>query len=87
MDGNGQPLRLILTGGQCHDAPQAPALLEGMTSEYVIADKGYDSQKVIDLIEEQGAIPVIPPRRNRKEQRPYDRELYKSRNVIERTVN
>ena len=58
-----------------------------MTSKYVIADKGYDSRKVIDLIEEQGSIPVIPPRRNRKEQRAYDRELYKSRNVIERTVN
>ena len=87
MDKNGQPLRMILTGGQRHDAPQAPALLEGMKPAYVIADKGYDSQKILDLIEKQEAIPVIPPRKNRKEQREYDRELYKRRNVIERAIN
>lgn len=87
VDGSGQPLRMILTGGQRHDAPQAPALLEGTTSEYVIADKGYDSQKVIDLIEAQGAVAVIPPRKNRLEQREYDRDLYKLRNVIERAIN
>ena len=87
VDGNGKPRRMILTGGQRHDAPQAPALLEGMEYEFVIADKGYDSQKILDLIEEHGAVAVIPPRKNRKEQREYDRELYKRRNVIERTVN
>lgn len=78
---------MILTGGQRHDAPQAPALLQGMKSTYVIADKGYDSQKILDLIEKQEAIPVIPPRKNRKEQREYDHELYKRRNVIERAIN
>jgi len=78
---------MILTGGQRHDAPQARALLEGMKPAYVIADKGYDSQKILDLIEKQEAIPVIPPRKNRKEQREYDRELYKRRNVIERAIN
>ena len=78
---------MILTGGQRHDAPQAPALLEGMKSPYVIADKGYDSRRILDLIREQGAVAVIPPRKNRKEQREYDRELYKRRNVIERAIN
>jgi len=87
VDKNGQPLRMILTGGQRHDAPQAPALLEGMKSPYVIADKGYDSRRILDLIREQGAVAVIPPRKNRKEQREYDRELYKRRNVIERAIN
>jgi len=87
VDKNGQPLRMILTGGQRHDAPQAPALLEGMKSPYVIADKGYDSRRILDLIREKGAVAVIPPRKNRKEQREYDRELYKRRNVIERAIN
>ena len=80
-------MRMILTGGQRHDTPQAPALLEGMKSTYVIADKGYDSQKILDLIEAQEAIPVIPPRKCRTQQREYNRELYKRRNVIERTIN
>jgi putative transposase len=34
-----------------------------------------------------GAEAVIPPRRNRKHQRAYDRELYKQRNRIERCFN
>ncbi|MDP7620292.1 MAG: IS5 family transposase, partial [Dehalococcoidia bacterium] len=87
VDKNGRPLRMILTGGQRHDVPQAPALLEGMKPAYVIADKGYDSRTILDLIREKGAVAVIPPRKNRKEQREYDRELYKRRNVIERAIN
>ena len=31
----------------------------------------------------QAAV-VIPPKRNRKDQRPYDADLYKERNIIER---
>jgi putative transposase len=30
---------------------------------------------------------VIPPKRNRKVQRPYDAQLYKERNLIERFFN
>ncbi len=30
---------------------------------------------------------IIPPKRNRKAQRPYDAELYKERNRIERFFN
>ncbi len=33
------------------------------------------------------AAAVIPPKRNRKQQRTYDRELYKQRNRIERCFN
>ena len=31
----------------------------------------------------QAAV-IIPPKRNRKDQRPYDADLYKERNIIER---
>ncbi len=87
VDTDGKPLRFILTGGHRHDAPQAPALLEGMKARWIIADKGYDSNKILHLIEEMEATAVIPPKKNRKEQRAYDRERYKARNVIERTIN
>jgi transposase len=54
----------------------------------VIADKGYDSERVLEKIKELGASAVIPsPKSNRKVQRDYDRELYKRRNLIERTFN
>ena len=44
MDGLGNPLRFILTGGQENDIAQAEALPAGYSGEYVIADKGYDAQ-------------------------------------------
>ncbi len=86
-DAKGQPLRFSLTGGQAHDAPQALPLLRGIKADFVLADKGYDSDTILRFIREQGAIAVIPPRSNRKIQREYDRELYKQRNLIERAFN
>lgn len=83
----GNPLDFVLTGGQVHDVTQAPVLLQGQRSEYVIADKGYDAETLITLIESQGAIPVIPARRNRREPRWYDRDLYKERHAVECFVN
>jgi putative transposase len=37
-----------------------------------------------DRIVKTGTDVVIPPKRNRKTQRPYDSELYKERNRVER---
>ena len=51
---------------------------------FVLADKGYDADKIIDYIYDHGGEPVIPPRANRLVQRYYDEELYTHRNVIER---
>jgi len=50
----------------------------------VIADKGYDSDSVIEKIEAVGAKVVIPPKSNRKNPRRYSKRMYKERNVIER---
>ena len=66
---------------------QAIPLLTGLEAEYVIGDKGYDADRLLQYIADQGAIAVIPPKSNRKVQRDYDRELYKRRNVIERAFN
>lgn len=86
-DASGRPVRLVLTAGQASDAKEAERLLEGLETEYVIADRGYDTDKILGKIEEIGADAVIPPRSNRKVQRDYDRELYKQRNLIERAFN
>ena len=40
-----------------------------------------------DRIVETGGEVVIPPKRNRTVKRPYDAELYKERNIIERFFN
>ena len=87
VDGQGRPVRFLVTAGQRHDSTQARALLCGLHARYVIADKGYDSQDLIEYIERQGATPVIPPQAGRRVPRPYDRTLYKQRNWIERSFN
>ena len=79
------PLRFIFTAGARHDVPQvSPALIAGYTCETVIADAAYDSDAFRAEIVDQESIPVIRPRKNRLEDRPYDEDLYKLRNVIER---
>ena len=79
VDGLGNPLRFILTGGQQHDSTQAEELIAGYAGEHVLADKGYDAQEFRQHILELGMIPVIPPRSNRKEPADYDRHLYRER--------
>ena len=86
-DALGNPVRFVLTPGQRADITQAELLLEAIEAEAVIADKGYDADWLIEQIKATGAEAVIPPRRNRTEQREYDRNLYADRNKIERLFN
>ena len=87
VDALGNPVRLIATAGQVADVTQGEALVSEIEAEYVIADKGYDSDKLVGAIEAGGAKAVIPPRSNRKEPREYDEHLYKERNLVERFLN
>ena len=59
VDALGNPLRFTLTEGQAHDITQADELIDGIESDYVIADRGYDSQRLRERIVEMGATPVI----------------------------
>lgn len=83
VDALGQALRFTLTPGQRHDITQAPDLLSGFEKTQIIADKGYDSNALIQQLEKQDCLPVIPPRSHRKTPRDYDKHLYKERHLIE----
>ena len=50
----------------------------------VHADRAYDGNRIRDLIEAQGAVPNIPPKRNRRWKSCFSQTLYKGRNAIER---
>jgi len=41
---------------------QAPALIDGLESRYLLADKGYDSRQFVQLLKDRSSEPVIPPR-------------------------
>lgn len=77
------PVRMLLTEGTVADCTQAPDLISDVVAQYLLADRGYDSDAIVAQAEEQGMEVVIPPRRNRKEPRDYDRALYKLRHLVE----
>ena len=80
----GHPVVITVTGSPASDGPQLPGLIAGVRTDAVLADKGYDSDANRAAIRSQGAVPCIPPRKNRVAVIEYDRHLYKERNVAER---
>jgi transposase len=68
VDGLGNPLRLLLSPGNRNDICYAQKLLESfdLRGKYIIADKGYDSDRFVHWLEKRGAIVVIPSRKSAK---------------------
>jgi transposase len=61
-------------------------LIEGLTADYLLADRGYDTNAIVEQATRQGMAPVIPPKKNRTVQRHYDKALYKLRHLVENAV-
>ena len=85
-DALGNALRFILTGGERHDITQAEPLIENLSADCVIADKGYDAQAFVLKLKARNSEAVIPSRINRQEQREIDTHLYKERHLIENQI-
>jgi transposase len=77
------PIRVIITDGTTADCTQASKLIDVITAGHLLADKGYDSDEIVAQAGSQGMTAVIPPRKNRKVQRQYDKDLYKLRHLVE----
>lgn len=85
VDSYGLPVHFELSGGQVNDIIHAESLVsQSPLSDFVIADKGYDSQRLRSVIEEQKSVPVIPYRKNsRKLDQKIDKCLYRYRHLVE----
>lgn len=80
----GSRYALLLTPGNVGDITAAPALLERAgRMRYVLADTGYDADRLRRPLRDVGAVPVIPGRRNRKRTVRYDKDRYRDRHLIE----
>jgi transposase len=77
------PIKCIITSGTTADCTQAATLINGLNAAYLLADRGYDTNALMEVARTQGMEPVIPSKRNRKEQREHDKELYKARHLVE----
>ena len=84
VDALGNPLKAMVTAGQVHDLAGADALVPGMEAAALLADKAYDAdERVIKPLEAAGKTAVIPPKKNRKIPRTYDKVLYEARHLME----
>jgi len=82
------PVGFLLSGGEAGDAPKGRELLEKMghagAPVPLLMDRAYEGAATRRLAESLGYIPVVPPKKNRREPWEYDKELYKKRNEVER---
>jgi transposase len=110
VDGHGRPLVILVTGGQAHDSPVLPALLQNLAvprvgpgrprtrPDALLAGKAYGSRAHRDRLRAAKILVVIPEKSNSITAREargqaggrpfaFDAELYKPRNVVERSYN
>jgi transposase len=88
VDDRGLPRRIVLTAGQAHDGLAVPELLQDLPpGSDVVADRGYDSNATLGLIEQAGARAHIPTPCRRRVQRSVDAAIYRQRNLVERFFN
>ena len=83
VDAHGMPVRVVITAGTTADCTQASTLIDGLDAEHLLADRGYDTDAIVDKAAAQQMNVVIPPKKNRIQQRQYDKALYRLRHLVE----
>lgn len=98
-EGHGKPFTLLLTPGESHEAPWFPRLMEqGAIARAgrgrprrlpcrVVGDKGYSSQAIRRYARQRGIRVTIPHKSNEGRRGPFDRAIYRQRNLVERLIN
>ena len=87
VDACGNPYEFLITDGTTHDAKVAPELLSKVSlkaTEYVSADKGYDSDNLREIITQQSVKAIIPKKRNTTANNNHmDWHIYRIRHLVE----
>ena len=77
-----------LSGGECHDGSEGRISIASIAMDFkgipLLMDRAYESDETRALAAANGYIPIVPPKKNRKNPWVYDKEKYKRRNIIER---
>ena len=84
-DAYGLPIAFEITSGEVHDSKLAPEFFAKLpNADYMIADKGYDSEEVRNVVRAKSSTPVIPRKSNSKiGNDDIDWDLYKYRHLVE----
>ncbi len=79
-----------ISGGEVSDYKGYEAVMaaaHGPVPRVLLADKGYDSDRIRASLQAAEAVPMIPARRNRKNPVQIDGFVYALRNRVERCFN
>ena len=79
------PVCFTVTSGTIADSSQANKLITDIDAQYLLADRGYDTNEIIEDAARRKMEVVIPAKKNRKVQREYNRKIYGNRHKIENT--
>ena len=60
VDAHGMPIRILVTEGTRADCKEAVHLIEGISAETLLADRGYDTNDILAYAVSAGMEPVIP---------------------------
>ena len=77
------PVRIFVTAGTTADCKLGEKLIEGIDADHLLADRGYDTNAIVNAALAAGMQVVIPPKKNRKVQHEYDEYRYKLRHLVE----
>jgi len=84
-DAYGLPIDFEITGGEVHDCKNATEFISKLpVSDYLIADKGYDDEKLREYVRNRLSTPLVPRKNNSlKGNFDIDWSLYKYRHLVE----
>jgi transposase len=84
VDAYGRVVRALVTSGTTADCTVAIALFDGIDNILaLLADKAYDVNYILEKAREMGIEICIPSKKNRKQQRKINEEMYKFRHIVE----
>ena len=82
VDAQGLPVRIVITEDSRADCT-GRRLIESINADYLLADKGYDSDALIKQAKDRGRELVIPPRKTEPNKGLTMKSLYKLRHLVE----
>jgi transposase len=92
-------MTFVLTPGQQHEATVVEQLLDRgdvkrakrghpkRRPKRLVGDKGYSARKFRQFLRRRGIRVTIPRKSNQKRSGPFDKEVYRLRNQVERFIN
>jgi transposase len=82
VDGLGRAVGLSLAPGQQHELRASASLQSHLDGTWAVADRGFDADAFRSSLVRSGALVCIPPKRGRRIEFYFDRQLYRQRHVV-----